>query len=125
MDMNDPFDKTVRREEAAGLRSFSWAGRELRFCGERTTLHVAGVSYDMEPVLDALRHAGVRVRGISPARWISLLRGCPTVLPGCDKMFVMAGTPAGRKGEPHPVTLQPGTRSISLVILKKVKNRIK
>lgn len=65
MDMNDPFDKTVRREEAAGLRSFSWAGRELRFCGERTTLHVAGVSYDMEPVLDALRHAGVRVRGIS------------------------------------------------------------
>ena len=47
MDMNDSFDKTVRREGAAGLRSFSWAGRELRFCGERTTLHVAGVSYDM------------------------------------------------------------------------------
>lgn len=43
MDMNDSFDKTVRREGAAGLRSFSWAGRELRFCGERTTLHVAGV----------------------------------------------------------------------------------
>lgn len=95
MDMNDSFDKTVRREGAAGLRSFSWAGRELRFCGERTTLHVAGVSYDMEPVLDALRHAGVRVRGISPARWISLLRGCPTVLPGCDRMFVIAGTPSG------------------------------
>ena len=75
--------------------SLSWGRREIRISGEGATLYVNGVPHDMTMMLETIRGAGARPERISPARWISLLRGCPTVLPGCDRMFVIAGTPSG------------------------------
>ena len=64
--------------------SLSWGRREIRISGEGTTLYVNGVPHDMTMMLEAIRGAGARPERMSPARWISLLRGRPTVLPGCE-----------------------------------------
>lgn len=55
--------------------SLSWGRREIRISGEGTTLYVNGVPHDMTMMLEAIRGAGARPERISPARWISLLRG--------------------------------------------------
>ena len=64
--------------------SLSWGRREIRISGEGATLYVNGVPHDMTMMLETIRGAGARPERISPARWISLLRGRPTVLPGCE-----------------------------------------
>ena len=69
--------------------SLSWGRREIRISGEGTTLYVNGVPHDMTMMLEAIRGAGARPERMSPARWISLLRGRPTVLPGCESPLVM------------------------------------
>lgn len=51
--------------------------------------------HDMTMMLEAIRGAGARPERISPARWISLLRGRPTVLPGCESPLVMVRVPSG------------------------------
>lgn len=73
--------------------SLSWGRREIRISGEGTTLYVNGVPHDMTMMLEAIRGAGARPERISPARWISLLRGRPTVLPGCESPLVMVRVP--------------------------------
>ena len=69
--------------------SLSWGRREIRISGEGATLYVNGVPHDMTMMLETIRGAGARPERISPARWISLLRGRPTVLPGCESPLVM------------------------------------
>lgn len=95
MNKNNSFDRTVQEDKPAGLRSFSWGKRELRIFGEKITLHVNGIPYDTTPMLDVIRSAGINPEKISPARWISLLRGQPTSLPGCQKTIMMVRTPSG------------------------------
>lgn len=56
---------------------------------------VNGVPHDMTMMLEAIRGAGARPERMSPARWISLLRGRPTVLPGCESPLVMVRVPSG------------------------------
>ena len=51
--------------------------------------------HDMTMMLETIRGAGARPERISPARWISLLRGRPTVLPGCESPLVMVRVPSG------------------------------
>lgn len=68
--------------------SLSWGRREIRISGEGATLYVNGVPHDMTMMLETIRGAGARPERISPARWISLLRGRPTVLPGCESPLV-------------------------------------
>ncbi len=75
--------------------SLSWGRREIRISGEGATLYVNGVPHDMTMMLEAIRGAGARPERISPARWISLLRGRPTVLPGCESPLVMVRVPSG------------------------------
>ena len=75
--------------------SLSWGRREIRISGEGTTLYVNGVPHDMTMMLEAIRGAGARPERISPARWISLLRGRPTVLPGCESPLVIVRVPSG------------------------------
>ncbi len=75
--------------------SLSWGRREIRISGERATLYVNGVPHDMTMMLETIRGAGARPERISPARWISLLRGRPTVLPGCESPLVMVRVPSG------------------------------
>ena len=58
--------------------SLSWGRREIRISGEGTTLYVNGVPHDMTMMLEAIRGAGARPERMSPARWISLLRGRPS-----------------------------------------------
>ena len=58
--------------------SLSWGRREIRISGERATLYVNGVPHDMTMMLETIRGAGTRPERISPAKWISLLRGRPT-----------------------------------------------
>ena len=69
--------------------------REIRISGEGATLYVNGVPHDMTMMLETIRGAGARPERISPARWISLLRGRPTVLPGCESPLVMVRVPSG------------------------------
>lgn len=73
----------------------SWGRREIRISGEGATLYVNGVPHDMTMMLETIRGAGARPERISPARWISLLRGRPTVLPGCESPLVMVRVPSG------------------------------
>lgn len=73
--------------------SLSWGRREIRISGEGATLYVNGVPHDMTMMLETIRGAGARPERISPARWISLLRGRPTVLPGCESPLVMGTGP--------------------------------
>ncbi|MFK2333830.1 hypothetical protein ACIXWW_23390 [Bacteroides fragilis] len=54
-----------------------------------------GIPYDTKPMLDILRGSGVDPGKLSPARWISLLRGQPTRLPGCEKPFMLFKAPSG------------------------------
>jgi hypothetical protein len=75
--------------------SLSWGRREIRISGEGATLYVNGVPHDMTMMLETIRGAGARPERISPARWISLLRGRPTVLPGCESPLVMVRVPSG------------------------------
>lgn len=87
--------------------SLSWGRREIRISGEGATLYVNGVPHDMTMMLETIRGAGARPERISPARWISLLRGRPTVLPGCESPLVMYGSlPDIRSG----VCFRPGKR---------------
>lgn len=79
----------------AGVRSFSWGNREIRIVEDRITLYVEGVAYDTAPILEEIRKAGARPERLSPARWISLLRGKATALPGCGKTLMLARTPSG------------------------------
>lgn len=53
------------------------------------TLQVNGISHDMTSVLDELRDIGAKPEKTSPARWISLLRGKPTNLPGYDRPLMI------------------------------------
>ena len=69
--------------------SLSWGRREIRISGEGATLYVNGVPHDMTMMLETIRGAGAR-----PER-ISLLRGRPTVLPGCESPLVMVRVPSG------------------------------
>ena len=75
--------------------SLSWGRREIRISGEGATLYVNGVPHDMTMMLETIRGAGTRPERISPAKWISLLRGRPTVLPGCESPLVMVRVPSG------------------------------
>lgn len=95
MDRHKFLDKAEPENEPAGVCSFSWGKRELRIFGEQMTLHVNGISHDMTSVLDALRDIGARPEKTSPARWISLLRGKPTNLPGCGRPLMIVKAPSG------------------------------
>ena len=88
-------DKAEPENEPAGICSFSWGNRELRIFGEQMTLQVNGISHDMTSVLDELRDIGAKPEKASPARWISLLRGKPTNLPGYDRPLMIVKTPSG------------------------------
>ena len=95
MNKNDIFDRTLQEDRQTSLRSFSWGNRELRISSEKISLYVNGISYDTKPMLDILRGSGVDPGKLSPARWISLLRGQPTRLPGCEKPFMLFKAPSG------------------------------
>lgn len=95
MNKNDTFDRTLQEDRQTSLRSFSWGNRELRISSEKISLYVNGISYDTAPMLDIIHKAGVNPQKISPARWISLIRGQPTGLPGCEKPFILVRTPSG------------------------------
>ena len=81
MDKNDSFDGPLQEGRHTTLRSFSWGNREFTISSDKISLYVGGIPYDTKPMLDILRGSGVDPGKLSPARWISLLRGQPTRLP--------------------------------------------
>ena len=84
MDKNDSFDGPLQEGRHTTLRSFSWGNREFTISSDKISLYVGGIPYDTKPMLK-----------LSPARWISLLRGQPTRLPGCEKPFMLFKAPSG------------------------------
>ena len=82
MDKNDSFDGPLQEGRHTTLRSFSWGNREFTISSDKISL-------------DILRGSGVDPGKLSPARWISLLRGQPTRLPGCEKPFMLFKAPSG------------------------------
>ena len=84
--------------------SLSWGRREIRISGEGTTLYVNGVPHDMPMMLEAIRGAGARPERISPARWISLLRGHGT---GPFRIYGQVSVSGRGKG-----TLLPGGNAV-------------
>ena len=95
MDKNDSFDGSLQEGRHTTLRSFSWGNREFTISSDKISLYVGGIPYATKPMLDILRGSGVDPGKLSPARWISLLRGQPTRLPGCEKPFILVRTPSG------------------------------
>ena len=93
MDKNDSFDGPLQEGRHTTLRSFSWGNREFTISSDKISLYVGGIPYDTKPMLDILRGSGVDPGKLSPARWISLLRGQPTRLPGCEKPFHAVQSP--------------------------------
>lgn len=75
--------------------SLSWGRREIRISRRRGHPVCERCPHDMTMMLETIRGAGARPERISPARWISLLRGRPTVLPGCESPLVMVRVPSG------------------------------
>ena len=95
MDKNDSFDGSLQEGRHTTLRSFSWGNREFTISSDKISLYVGGIPYDTKPMLYILRGSGVDPGKLSPARWISLLRGQPTRLPGCEKPFMLFKAPSG------------------------------
>ena len=86
MDKNDSFDGSLQEGRHTTLLTIS---------SDKISLYVGGIPYDTKPMLDILRGSGVDPGKLSPARWISLLRGQPTRLPGCEKPFMLFKAPSG------------------------------
>lgn len=75
--------------------SISSRHRRLYLSEGKAVLYLEQVPYDGNRMLEAIRLVGGRPEAMSPGRWISLLRGKPTRIPGCGRLLVLTGTPSG------------------------------
>lgn len=75
--------------------SISSGHRRLYLSEGRAVLYLEKVPYDGNWILEAIRLAGARPEAMSPGRWISLLRGKPTRIPGCGRLLVLTETLSG------------------------------
>ncbi|MCS2888629.1 hypothetical protein NXV14_17520 [Bacteroides fragilis] len=95
MDKNDSFDGPLQGGQTYDPAFLFRGNREFTISSDKISLYVGGIPYDTKPMLDILRGSGVDPGKLSPARWISLLRGQPTRLPGCEKPFMLFKAPSG------------------------------